>query len=234
MDSKTTDSTYEVAKTYATVELLDNKVGVVEELIEEIAAKTRSDWVLRIDDDELPSKAMIEFVHEITNSDEVDGIDVVSFKRLQCVVSKGGALLASQEISPEDHAQHRLFRPSRMKFRKDIHTAGYEVWDSRRLFAPNRCFMIHLDWTLHSYAERLAKLDRYDQHTRGAGTRFLAGAGTHFRSLILYEERKTNINSARSTGPSLTAPRRKFGIDFLISVLTMARQDERASKASDE
>ena len=50
--------------------------------------------------------------------------------------------------------------------------------------------MIHLDWTLHSYADRLAKVERYDQHTRGAGTRFLAGAGTHFRSFYLYEDMK--------------------------------------------
>ena len=40
--------------------------------------------------------------------------------------------------------------------------------------------MIHLDWAVHTYEERKAKIERYDAHT--------ANAGSKWRHFYVYEE----------------------------------------------
>jgi hypothetical protein len=35
---------------------------------------------------------------------------------------------------------------------------------------PDDAFLIHLDWAVHNYAERLQKIERYDQHSPEGGT----------------------------------------------------------------
>jgi hypothetical protein len=57
--------------------------------------------------------------------------------------------------------------------------------------------MIHLDWALHSYDQRKAKVRRYDEQTRGAGSYFgghylledVPGAKERFEPLDLPEFR---------------------------------------------
>jgi len=177
VDSKTNDKTFEIAQNYASVEIMENKTGVIEDSLEEISKKMGTDWVLRIDDDELPSKAMLDFVYEVIHQEE---IEVVGFRRYQCAVSKPGFVLFSQEYDSDKQRQWRLYRPLKVDFIKKIHSPGFRRNSQRSLKAPDDAFMIHLDWAIHSYAERLLKLERYERRT--------PGSGNNWRPYYLYEE----------------------------------------------
>jgi glycosyltransferase involved in cell wall biosynthesis len=177
VDSQTHDGTFDIAKKYAHAEIINNSKHTIDGAIQEISRGLSAEWILRIDDDELPSEGLLSFI-----SDHLDNyeIEVVGFRRFQCAVSKYGNVLYSKEHSTELHRQFRLFRPSKVHFVHTIHTPGYDLSKSKTFNAPDDAFLIHLDWAVHSYAERLRKIERYDQHT--------PEGGTCWRSFILYEE----------------------------------------------
>jgi hypothetical protein len=132
VDRKTSDKTAEIAQHFAEVELLDNESSIAEGFAEKFSSSGR-EWILRIDDDELPSLQMLRFVASILDNET---IDVWGFPRLQCVVSTTGRIFASTLHGPHSvHLQWRLYRPQRLKFLKKIHTPGFELPENR-LCAP--------------------------------------------------------------------------------------------------
>ena len=151
---------------------------IAEDLLEKMSRACPTKWLLRIDDDELPSLAMMDFVRNAVRNDTPD---VYAFPRQQCAVSRKGALLRHGEVSPLDHRQWRLYQPARVEYTRGLHTPGI-VWDeqARAVTAPLETSLIHLDWAVHSYDDRRRKMERYDAHT--------ANAGTKWRSYYLYEE----------------------------------------------
>jgi glycosyltransferase involved in cell wall biosynthesis len=185
VDSKTHDGTFDIAKKYAHAAIMNNSKHAIEEdtmpwvgAMQQFSQGSSAEWILRIDDDELPSEGLISFI-----ADHVDNyeIEVVGFRRFQCAISKNGTLLYSKQVSATGHRQFRLFRPSKVHFVVNaIHSPGYDLSKSKTYNAPDDAFLIHLDWAVHSYAERLQKIERYDQHT--------PEAGTYWRSFYLYEE----------------------------------------------
>ena len=178
VDSKTTDKTFEVVSRYVSPQIMQNETGSIpDDVMEEISKKMGTDWVLRLDDDELPSKAMLDFVSNIINYDE---IDTIGFRRYQCAVAKCGCVLSSQDVNPDTHRQWRLYQPRKVDFVKRIHTPGFRRNRQRSIRAPDDAFMIHLDWAIHSYEERLSKIERYERHT--------PGSGKPWRPYYLYEE----------------------------------------------
>jgi hypothetical protein len=151
---------------------------IAEDLLEKMSRACPTKWLLRIDDDELPSLAMMDFVRNAVTRDPPD---VYAFPRQQCAVSREGALLRHDEVSPLDHRQWRLYQPARIAYTRGVHTPGI-VWDeqTRAPTAPLEASLIHLDWAVHSYDDRRRKVERYDAHTENAGTKW--------RSYYLYEE----------------------------------------------
>jgi hypothetical protein len=151
---------------------------IAEGLLQKMSRACPTKWLLRIDDDELPSLAMMDFAR---NAGRNDTPDVYAFPRQQCAVSRKGALLRHGEVSPHDHRQWRLYQPARVEFTRGLHTPGI-VWgeQARAVTAPLEASLIHLDWAVHSYHDRRRKVERYDAHT--------ANAGTKWRSYYLYEE----------------------------------------------
>jgi glycosyltransferase involved in cell wall biosynthesis len=179
VDSKTSDKTFDVAKRYASPQIMDNTSGLIaDDVMEEISKKIGTDWVLRLDDDELPSKSLLDFVYKIIDYDD---IDVVGFRRYQCAVATSGIVLFSQEYDSDKQRQWRLYRPHKVQFIRKIHTPGFRRDRQRSIKAPDDAFMIHLDWAIHSYEERLLKIERYERHT--------PGSSNHWRPYYLYEEK---------------------------------------------
>lgn len=178
VDNRSDDETLQVAREWAaeTVAIPNPGGFVAEGLIEQISQACRTKWVLRIDDDELPSRAMMDFVHEVVANGEKK---VYGFPRHQCAVSKSGRLLASAKDSPLDHRQWRLYRPAAVRFIHGVHTPGFE-WHGPGGVAPLEASLIHLDWAVRSYDERKRKVERYDAHTSNEGTKW--------RSFYLHEE----------------------------------------------
>jgi hypothetical protein len=178
VDSKTIDNTSAIAERYARVVPIENQSTTSEGIIDQIAYAVQSEFVLRMDDDELPSIDMMNFVKSAVQQ---EGADAYGFPLRQCAVSIEGTLLSHIDHSDIGDKRHwRLFRPAKVRFTKRIHTPGIEVEGLHRIAAPYDACMIHLDWALHSYEQRRAKVQRYDAHT--------PGAGSYFRSYYLYEE----------------------------------------------
>jgi len=170
VDSKTTDETASIAARHAQEVIpFFNPAVRVGEMIEGISRHCGTRWVLRIDDDELPSIRMLEFVRDIISRDDCR---VVGFDRYQSVFNLNGEPFYSIKHDPITHRQWRLYQPDEVAFHGRGHTAGFDFNVEQKLVAPTTSFMIHLDWVVHSREERLRKLARYDSHTAGHGMPF--------------------------------------------------------------
>jgi hypothetical protein len=170
VDSKTTDETASIAARYA-VEVVPfvNSAPRVGEMIEGMSRHCRSRWVLRIDDDELPSIRMLDYVRKIIARDRYT---VVGFDRYQTIFNVNGAPFCSIKHDAITHRQWRLYQPDKVRFHGRGHSAGFDPIDGRGRIAPTSAFMIHLDWVVHSPRDRREKLVRYETHTPGHGMRF--------------------------------------------------------------
>jgi hypothetical protein len=178
VDSKTSDNTALIAACHAhEVVPFVNPATRVGEMIEGISRHCGTRWVLRMDDDELPSIRMLEFVRYVISQDECK---VVGFDRYQTVFNSNGDPFCSIKHDPITHRQWRLYQPDEVTFHGRGHTPGFDFTEAQRLVAPSTAFMIHLDWVVHSREERLKKLARYDAHT--------AGHGMPFRNYYLADE----------------------------------------------
>jgi glycosyltransferase involved in cell wall biosynthesis len=178
IDSKTTDNTWNIAESIAhKVVSAPNRHTRVGEIIEAMSGMCPTSWVLRLDDDELPSSGMMKFVHKAIQTDVADAY---SFRRHQCAISREGTLLRHVDVDSAEHKQWRLYRRDRVRFRTEGHTPGFHTQGLRLIDAPPEAAMIHLDWAVHSYDERKQKVFRYDAHT--------PNHGSIFRSYYLYEE----------------------------------------------
>jgi len=121
---------------------------------------------------------MMRFVNQVVQQAEADAY---GFPRHQCAVSIDGRLLRHLDHNATtEHRQWRLYRPAQARFTKRIHASGIEINDLRCVAAPDWACMIHLDWAVHNYEQRKAKIRRYDVHT--------PGAGSDFRPYFLFED----------------------------------------------
>jgi hypothetical protein len=177
VDDRSCDETFAIAKRLIPdTRLIRNPGDGVEDMLPGIAQMCPAQWILRIDDDELPTLGMMEFVEEVIGHHE---IDAYGFPRYQCAISREGSLLQAKGVSTSVHQQWRLFQPTRVTFHNTWHTPAFYP-HRRQESAPAPARLIHLDWALHTYAERLQKVERYDAHTPGEGTKW--------RTYYLYEE----------------------------------------------
>ena len=175
VDAKSTDDTFGVAsRSCEHVHLTDNPGEWVECMIEHISRSVATEWVLRIDDDELPSRAILEMCGA-----GLSGVaqPIVSFPRRNCGLTRCRQF-AFDGRSDEDR-QFRLYRVNEVQYSTAIHTPALIIERSVKMVNPH--FLIHFDWAVHSYEERKSKVDRYN---RVGG--FMAG--DRFRKGILFED----------------------------------------------
>jgi glycosyltransferase involved in cell wall biosynthesis len=160
VDARSVDDTLAVAKRFAEAVVISKPTEFMEELIEPISYLCRTPWLLRLDDDELPTLAMMKFIRQNLWDKTTP---VHGFQRHQCAVSCDGRLLSHSAVSPYEHRQWRLYQPDRVKFSAELHTPSFEWEGMGGGGAPAEAAMIHLDWALHSYAERRRKVERYEE-----------------------------------------------------------------------
>jgi glycosyltransferase involved in cell wall biosynthesis len=180
VDDRSEDETLSIAERWAPTVIPLSNPGhfVAEGLIEQISNHCRTKWILRLDDDELPTLDMMKFVQNAVTGDDAR---VYAFPRLQCAVSQSGRLMNCTRVSPFEHRQWRLYQPEKVSYLQGLHTPGFHWRDaSDGIHAPPEACMIHLDWAVHSYESRKEKIERYDAHTPNSGTRW--------RTYYLYEE----------------------------------------------
>jgi hypothetical protein len=146
--------------------------------VEGMLAATRdvvdTDWVVRFDDDELPSLALITWLHCSLSGVKEPSL---AFSRRDVAFFAGRLCFARLEdyyFHPQDPTyldpQWRAFRPQNVKFTEAIHTPGFQI--AQFATAPSQAFFVHFDWLLRSFEQRWAKLKRYERQSPGAGWKF--------------------------------------------------------------
>jgi hypothetical protein len=184
----------------------------VESLVRLIPNYVKSEWVIRLDDDELPSSGLCEWV-ETTRLGILDR-DVVGFQRRwirltsdgRCVYSRHPLIVSRLGVLD---AQLRLFRPAAVKYRSDIHTPGYYVFKATPI-APHRAFVAHFSWLVRSAGERRLQVLDYDRQEAHAGSRFrdikvwedCDPADHHFRPMETEEFNDIAVELAATIGSS--------------------------------
>ncbi|WP_176722380.1 glycosyltransferase family 2 protein [Candidatus Thiosymbion oneisti] len=152
----------------------------VEAIVRLIPNHTDAQWVLRLDDDEFPSHALIDWI-----PDRLDSLDtnivgiprrwVRMGKNEHCEFSNHPLLKQDQD---KMDIQWRLFRPDRVDYITDIHSPGFRA--SAGLVAPDEAFLVHFDWIIRSRQARARKVADYDRQQ--------GGAGSDFHDLYLWED----------------------------------------------
>jgi hypothetical protein len=146
----------------------------VEAMLSITSEAVSSAWVVRFDDDELPSAALIRWLDQtLTNVGE----PIVALSRRDVMFVDDRLCYSRLEdyyFHPDDPTyldpQFRAFRPREVHFTDAIHTPGFAI--SRFATAPQDAFFAHFDWILRSFIERQDKLTRYEAQAPGAGCAF--------------------------------------------------------------
>lgn len=172
VDAKTTDSTFTICKAAgAQTEIIENPFGRVEPLIEKVAHLCDTDWILRFDDDELPSRQMLETAISLVRNPQHGQY---AFKLVHGILNARNGIdaLRFYEIPPNGpHFQWRLFNRRVTQFRDTIHTPGFFVNDG--VHCSDTDLFVHIQWIVKSYAQRQRKIQLYDSQQDGAGTSWL-------------------------------------------------------------
>lgn len=175
VDTRSTDDCLAVLRGFgAHVEQVTGPEPRVEALLPAISDCTTTAWLLRVDDDEVPSRNLVGWLRSF---DPRSSKDVVGFARrwLRFVTETRLRYLASRKwdwrrsVDGEDR-QFRLFRKDGVTFETGIHSPGIIADDAD--LAPPECCLFHFDWVLRSKPERLEKMRRYELQSEGAGSQF--------------------------------------------------------------
>jgi hypothetical protein len=155
----------------ARVAMVSSEAPRVEDLIEKFKALVNTPWILRIDDDECPSRELVEWI--MASGCDFDQ-ESVSFPRRWLRFSSANKLefaaSASWDQKGEDR-QFRLYCKDTVNYINDIHTPGFLM--SGFVQAPSNAVIYHFDWIIRSKSERLAKVAKYDAQRSGMGSSFV-------------------------------------------------------------
>jgi glycosyltransferase involved in cell wall biosynthesis len=159
----------------------------VEAMIGLIPNHTDAEWVLRLDDDEFPSLALIAWI-----SDHLPDVEanIVGMPRRWVRLGKSGRCEYSNHVLLKWYEQRmdiqwRLFKPHKVEYKTDIHSPGFLVPKSP--VAPDPAYLVHFDWIVRSWKARAKKLEDYDKQK--------SGAGSGFRDLYLWESADLNAHA---------------------------------------
>ena len=150
------------------VSVYENTGNCIEASYDKLAALAPTEWVLRIDCDEVPNRAMIEhcskFVARPTDS-------YCGFDRDDLIWRSGQLDRMKYEPLFVD-TQFRLFNRNRVKFLSRIHTPGFHVpkWKIPflpRWNAPQAARIYHLQRVFITAQQRAEKLARYNSAGQG-------------------------------------------------------------------
>lgn len=133
----------------------------VEGILPKIAAVSRAKRIFRLDDDEFPSHALLNWLRDVA---EPTDVPVIAAPRRAIAVIDSKAVFAANipNMTPLD-IQFRGFLVGSVKFRKNIHTAGFSFKETDILYAPSECYIYHFDWVVRSREQRADKLKFYEK-----------------------------------------------------------------------
>jgi hypothetical protein len=124
-----------------------------------------ADWLLRVDDDEFPSRALLGWISSV-GARSLNQAWYISRRSLfvrdaAIVYSRGPGNFAHPQASAFLQPQLRLFHAKRVAYLNKVHTSGLQkpVYAS---FAPQDAFLIHCNCLLRTPSERWSKIQKYE------------------------------------------------------------------------
>jgi Glycosyl transferase family 2 len=143
----------------------------VEALLPAIAAQIAAPWILRLDDDELPTPNLLEFAANVAAS---DSIAAYSFPRANYRCNPAsGRLERSYFFAFGPDAQLfracRLYKPKSVAHHGELHTPGF--FPSIEKFAAPDIYILHFDWVLRSHEARQRKFESYERQSPAVARR---------------------------------------------------------------
>jgi glycosyltransferase involved in cell wall biosynthesis len=144
-------------------------------MIEAACAASNSEWILRMDDDEFPSAALLRWIE----NEGVNSIRAAWIVSRRDLFRQNGEIFYSRRRSAYHHpelpnylAGHvRLHRTAGLQFSENVHSSGLHNQGPIG-FAPESCFFIHCVDLLLSRAQRLNKIRKYEAIEVGSAWRF--------------------------------------------------------------
>lgn len=192
----------------------------VESLLFDAVPRIDRDWILRFDDDEAPTGALLDWIDR--HLTEV-GTAAVGFSRRWVGFGPDGRLRSSSCVRIDGRPgldwQFRLFRPSAVRVIQDIHTPGFML--ERHALAPEHVCFHHFSWIVRTSAERRARIAHYETQSAGAGCNFTAFYLPEDRDAAFYDftpvpdpdieslaHRLARARASRCAMPTVAAPTR--------------------------
>jgi hypothetical protein len=166
VDHRTSDGTRELIGRYGfpIIEAYGDEARI-EALLPSIVAQVETPWILRLDDDELPTAKLLEFADTAPDSGPATAY---SFPRANLRYNTASRRLERSyffPFGPEGRLdrQWRLFQAKKVVYQSDLHTPGFIVGQGEP--APDDAYLLHFDWVLRSRRARERKFARYEEQS---------------------------------------------------------------------
>ena len=134
----------------------------VTELIEAACKLADARWVVRLDDDEFPTKCTVDYFSETSKSRTAI---THAFSRRWVMLHEGRPTFyyIDRYKTGDEHydLQKRMFLNSNLEFDHQIHTVGI-IHKNEIVLAPPDCFIVHFDALIKSRHEQMLKIRRYE------------------------------------------------------------------------
>jgi hypothetical protein len=167
VDARTKDTTRDLIEDYgfSFKEFLPRGDYPEAGLLEFGAQQSDTDWILRLDDDELPNLSLLDWVRKtgVKSKNQCWFISrrELFFNKNQILFSRSIGKYPLAEHPDKLHPVARLYHRKRISFLEEIHTTGLKdilLYD----FAPDKNFIIHFNCLIHPFKYRLKKLEFFD------------------------------------------------------------------------
>jgi hypothetical protein len=172
VDARTSDNTREIINQHGLdfLEFAPRADFPEAGMLEFAASHAGVNWLLRIDDDELPSKGLIDFVtkkgvHSKNQCIFIERRELFRDGR-NIVYSQSPGKYPLPAYPQRLHPMARFFHVDRVEYLEEIHTTGFQ--DLKLYgFAPTDACLIHFNCLLHDFESRLEKIKKYALYNRG-------------------------------------------------------------------
>ena len=135
-------------------------------MLEFAAQNAKADWVLRLDDDELPSRGLVDFVRGagVKSKNQCWFIErrELYWEGERVVFSRSPGKYPLPDYPQYLHPMARLFHVDRVDYLEEVHTTGFQELKLYG-FAPSEAFIIHLNCLVHDFDLRLNKVLAYEE-----------------------------------------------------------------------
>jgi hypothetical protein len=168
IDARTTDNTRDIVASKGLDYLEFTPRGDYPEagMLEFAAQNANADWLLRLDDDELPSQGLIDFVwgDGIKSKNQCWFIErrELYWEGERVVFSRSPGKYPLPDYPQYLHPMARLFHVDRVNYLEEVHTTGFQELKLYG-FAPPAAFIVHLNCLVHEFELRLKKVLAYEE-----------------------------------------------------------------------